>query len=321
MKFLTKVTALIAAVLSLSGCDNASSSGFSGYANGDFIYLSHSSTEKIDQILVSKGSSVKKGQTLVIMEGFSSANSLSISEKNYQAELALLRNMESGERPEELAIIRSRLEQAKSAASVAKIHRDRNRELYESEVISKLDWDTIKADYAQKNAQVNELSNQLKARELPARKEQIHSQKLRVESARLQFEKAKWNTQQNTIIAPQDAVVFDIIYRAGERPLAGNPIISLLPPQNIKVRFFVPENQLGSVALERKVNFLCDGCPASLTGHINYISAQAEYSPPVIYSTARREKLLFMAEAAPDDKSALALKLGQPVEVRPVADE
>ncbi len=168
MKFLTKVTALIAAVLSLSGCDNASSSGFSGYANGDFIYLSHSSTEKIDQILVSKGSSVKQGQTLVIMEGFSSANSLSISEKNYQAELALLRNMASGERPEELAIIRSRLEQAKSAASVAKIHRDRNRELYESEVISKLDWDTIKADYAQKIAQVNELSNQLKARELPA---------------------------------------------------------------------------------------------------------------------------------------------------------
>lgn len=321
MKFLIQVTGLIAAVLSLGGCDNASSSGFSGYANGDFIYLSHNSTEKIDKILVRKGSHVKKGQALVMMENFSSANSLNISEKNYQAELALLRNMESGERPEELAIIRSRLEQAKSAASVAKIHMDRNRELYMSEVISKLDWDTIKADYAQKKAQVNELNNQLKARELPARKEQIQSQQLRVESARLQREKARWNSQQNTIIAPQDGVVFDIIYRAGERPLAGNPIISLLPPQNIKVRFFVPENQLGSVSLARKVNFFCDGCPTPLTGHINYISAQAEYSPPIIYSTARREKLLFMAEAVPDEKHALALKLGQPVEVRPVADE
>lgn len=321
MNFLTKVTGLIAAVLCIGGCDDASSSGFSGHTNGDFIYLSHNSTEKINKILVSKGSKVKEGQTLVMMEGFSSVNSLNLSEKNYQAELALLQDMKSGERPEELAIIRSRLEQAKSVASVAKIHMERNRELYMSEVISKLDWDTIKADYVQKKAQVDEFSNQLRARELPARKEQIQSQQLRVESARLQLEKARWNSQQNRIIAPQDGVVFDIIYSAGERPIAGNPIISLLPPRNIKVRFFVPEKQLGSVSLAQKVNFFCDGCPTPLTGRINYISAKAEYSPPVIYSTTRREKLLFMAEAAPDEKSALALKLGQPVEVRPVVDE
>ncbi|QGH64349.1 HlyD family efflux transporter periplasmic adaptor subunit [Serratia proteamaculans] len=321
MNFFTKLIGLIVVTLNVGGCDNVSSLGFSGYTNGDFIYLSHNNTEKIDKILVQKGSVVKKGQTLVLMEGFSSENSLNVTEKSYQAELALLRNMESGERPEELAIIRSQLERAKSAASLAKIHMDRNRALYTTEVISKLDWETIREDYVQKTAQVNELNHQLKARGLPARKEQIKNQQLRVDSAKLQLEKARWNQQQNIIVAPQDGLIFDIIYRVGERPIAGNPIISLLPPQNIKVRFFVPENKLNSVAINKKVILSCDECPKNLTGHINYISAQAEYSPPMIYSTRRREKLLFMAEAVPDEKHALSVKLGQPIEVRLASNE
>ncbi|MCE4137164.1 HlyD family secretion protein, partial [Klebsiella pneumoniae] len=115
--------------------------------------------------------------------------------------------------------------------------------------------------------------------------------------------------------------VFDIIYRAGERPSAGKPIISLLPPENIKVRFFIPEAKLGKFKIGSKVKLICDGCAEPIAGIINYISPEAEFTPPVIYSTKRREKLIFMAEAIPALQQAGRMKIGQPFDVEIIGDE
>lgn len=300
----------------LTGCKGSDAPQFSGYTYGEFIYLSHNTTEIINNIFIKKGEKVKKGQNLVQMENFSVENSLGIASKNYEAERALLRNMNVGERTEELNVIRSQLERAKSAAKLAQSQVKRYQRLYETHVVSEAEWDNVREDYAQKTAQVKELASQINAKKLPARNDEIKNQLSRVDSAKLQVEKANWDVDQNIIKAPEDALVYDIIYRPGERPLAGKPIISLLAPENIKVRFFVPEKMLGNLAPGRKVTFLCDGCSADLNGVINYISPQAEYSPPVIYSTVRREKLLFMVEAIPDGEKPYALKPGQPVEVR-----
>jgi HlyD family secretion protein len=59
----------------------------------------------------------------------------------------------------------------------------------------------------------------------------------------------------------------------------------------------------------------CDGCAAGLRARIRWVSPQAEYTPPVIYSNASRSKLVFAVEAIPLD-AATALKPGQPVSVR-----
>ncbi|WP_249033014.1 HlyD family secretion protein [Tenebrionicola larvae] len=255
------------------------------------------------------------------MESFTVENSRDVARKNYEAELATLRNLQSGERPEELAVTRSQLERATAAARLAKNQMERYQKLYATQVISGAEWDNVKQDYAQKQAQVKELTSQLKAQKLPARSQQLKNQQSRVEQAKLQLDKARWDSQQSTIVAPQDALVYDIIYRRGERPGAGRPIISLLPPENIKVRFFVPEKRLGEVSVGQKVSFTCDGCQNAITGSINYISPQAEYAPPVIYSTSRREKLLFLVEAVPEQASISLLKPGQPVDVRLAAHE
>lgn len=316
MKLLKKDRLLFLAIWVLAGCNNPDTPDFTGYVNGDFIYLSHSATERVEDILVEKGSKVTRGQDLVLMERFTAENSHEVAMKNYEAELAALRNLQSGERPEELDVTRSQLERAELAASLAKSQMERYQKLYATHVISGAQWDSVKEDYAQKAAQVKELTSQLKAKKLPARSEQLKNQESRVESARLQVEKAKWDSQQNIIKSPRDALVYDIIYRPGERPVAGRPVISLLPPENIKVRFFIPEKRLGEVSLNQTVAFSCDGCKEALTGKIIYISPEAEFAPPVIYSTTRREKLLFMAEAVPEPSVALALKPGQPVDVR-----
>jgi HlyD family secretion protein len=96
---------------------------------------------------------------------------------------------------------------------------------------------------------------------------------------------------------------------------AGAPVVNLLPPGNIKVRFFVPEREVGALKPGQPVTLACDGCTGPIPAQITYVAPQAEYTPPVIYSRERREKLVFMVEARPAPADAPKLHPGQPVEV------
>lgn len=114
--------------------------------------------------------------------------------------------------------------------------------------------------------------------------------------------------------APADALVEDTMALPGDFLNAGTPIVSLLPPERIKLRFFVPETALAGTETGRIVTFRCDGCPAGLSARIVYVSPRAEYTPPVIYSVGSREKLVYMVEAVPLG-APVRLKPGQPVDV------
>jgi len=104
------------------------------------------------------------------------------------------------------------------------------------------------------------------------------------------------------------------MYRVGEWVPAGSPVVSLLPPGNIKVRFFVPETVVGALKVGQQATLRCDGCGDPIPVHIDYVSNQAEYTPPVIYSRESRSKLVYMVEARPTPEAATRLHPGQPVE-------
>jgi HlyD family secretion protein len=114
-------------------------------------------------------------------------------------------------------------------------------------------------------------------------------------------------------LSPVDGMVQQVYYREGETVPAGRPIVALLPPGNVKVRFYVSEPMLARLAIDDSVSFTCDGCPAGMTGKIIFISRYAEYTPPVIYSMQERHKLVYLIEARPGDPAAL--RVGQPVDV------
>ena len=101
------IFSVLIAILLLSGCDNKPDNILSGYSHGDFIYLSYSGSEKIERLLINKGDNVTTGQELVKIDSFDAQNILLRAEEKLSAESALLRNLESGERPEELDVIRS----------------------------------------------------------------------------------------------------------------------------------------------------------------------------------------------------------------------
>jgi HlyD family secretion protein len=141
-------------------------------------------------------------------------------------------------------------------------------------------------------------------------------------TALLRDAQARLNSSQTrlarrTVFSPVTGTVQEIYYRPGEMAPAGRPVVSILPPGNIKVRFYVPEPALPSVDYGDTIKVRCDGCAADLTAHISFIAKQSEFTPPVIYSLDERSKLVFLVEALPDTPSAL--RVGQPVDVSLVA--
>ncbi len=134
---------------------------------------------------------------------------------------------------------------------------------------------------------------------------------LRTAEARLVS--ARTRLDRRRIVSPVSGVVQEVYFRAGEQVQPGRPILSLLPPGNIRVRFFVPQAELPKVKLGDRIAVKCDGCAADLVARINFISAQAEFTPPVIYSQDERARLVFRIEAIPERPADL--RVGQPVSV------
>ena len=114
------------------------------------------------------------------------------------------------------------------------------------------------------------------------------------------------------VVSPVTGTVQQVYFRPGEVVAAGRPIVSLLPPTNLKVRFYVPETVLAHVAYGDVIDVHCDGC-TDLKAHVSFISGSAEFTPPVIYSLEERSKLVFLIEALPDAPDKL--KVGQPIDV------
>jgi len=134
---------------------------------------------------------------------------------------------------------------------------------------------------------------------------------LRTAEARLVS--ARTRLDRRRVVSPVSGVVQEVYFRAGEQVQPGRPILSLLPPGNVRVRFFVPQAELPRLKLGERIGVRCDGCAGDLVARVDFISAQAEFTPPVIFSQEERARLVFRVEAAPERPADL--RVGQPVTV------
>jgi HlyD family secretion protein len=134
---------------------------------------------------------------------------------------------------------------------------------------------------------------------------------LRTAEARLSS--AHTRLARRKMASPADGTIQQIYYRPGELVPAGKPVLALLPPGNIKIRFFVPEAVLPKIKLGEPVSVRCDGCAGETNARITFISRSSEFTPPVIYSLDERAKLVFLIEARTDEPADL--RVGQPVDV------
>ena len=146
--------------------------------------------------------------------------------------------------------------------------------------------------------------------------DQAHAD-LRVAEARLNSSQTRLSRR--IMASPVTGAVQQIYFRPGEMVPAGRPIVAIVPPGNLKARFFVPEAVLPQISYGETVSLRCDGCAADLTAKVSFIAKTAEYTPPVIYSLEERAKLVFLIEALPDQPEKL--RVGQPIDVLLPLDE
>ena len=156
----------------------------------------------------------------------------------------------------------------------------------------------------------------ISAEELDQSRAQHDADQAQVAAQTAALDKARWSFDQKQQFAPTNAFVQDTLYRVGEWVASGNPVVELLPPANIKVRFFVPQAVLPRIKPGQTVSVTFDGGQHAYSATVNYISTQAEFTPPVIYSRENRSKLVFMIEAKFSPADAADLRPGQPVDVR-----
>ncbi|MFT4172979.1 MAG: HlyD family efflux transporter periplasmic adaptor subunit [Rhodocyclaceae bacterium] len=310
-----RATALVGLAV-LGGCSAPERDAYQGYVEGEFVYLASSQGGRLDALSVQRGQDVGARTALFALEAAREAAAVQQSSQQLAAAEATLADIRTGKRPQEVDITRAQLAQAEVTAANAARQLVRDEAQQRAGGISQAQLDESRTQATNSAAQVRQLRAQLAVDTLPSRAAQIRAQAAQVAAARASLTQAQWTLDQKSVVAPQAGKVYDTLYRQGEWVAAGNPVVRLLPPGNLKVRFFVPETRVGALRDGQAVTIACDGCGQAVAAQISYIATEAEFTPPVIYSNENRAKLVFMIEARPAVADAARLRPGQPVEVR-----
>jgi HlyD family secretion protein len=220
---------------------------------------------------------------------------------------------------DELRAIEEQLAQARAALALSSAEDKRAQNLVAQGFESPQRLDTARAARERDEARGRELRAQLAVARSAARPDEIAAAEAEQRVLAAETAQARWLEAQRQRTAPAAGVIYDVLFRPGERVPAGAPVVALLPDGAVKLCGFVPQARLSQVALGQRVAVNCDGCPVDLTARITFISTQAEYTPPVIFSNESRSKLVFLIEARPDGAAAVQLKPGQPVQLRQIA--
>jgi HlyD family secretion protein len=303
------------AAATLAACSHHDDNTYQGYVEGEFVYLGSSQSGTLTQLSVTRGQTVAASAPIFTLESINEAAALQQAQQQLTAARAQLADIQTGKRTPEVNVTKAQLAQAIANARKAALQLTRDEAQYRVGGIAKAQLDDSRANADATAAQVRELSNQVDVALLPGRRQQLSAQAAQVEAAQAAVAQAQWKLDQKRVSAPADGLVYDTLYRVGEWVQAGSPVVQMLPPQNVKVRFFVPETVVGKLATGRALTIHCDGCAADVQAKITYISNQAEYTPPVIYSNENRAKLVFMVEAHPSTADSVKLHPGQPIAV------
>jgi HlyD family secretion protein len=285
-----------------------------GYVEGDALYLAAPVSGTVQQVMVQRGDRVTAGQKLFVVD----PRQVGAQRDQAQAELAAAQaqaqDARKGQRPVELAVFDANIAAAQAQARDAAATLRRVQPLVRQGIYAPARLDDASSAYQTAQAQVAAARRQRDAAALGAREDQVRAADSRVRQAQAQLQGAQARVADVAPPAPAAGRIEEVFFQTGEWASANQPVLSLIPDDRIKLRFFVPEKAVSAYRPGGTVRFSCDGCAAGLTAKISYISPRPEFTPPVIYSREARDRLVYLVEARP---SAL-LNPGQPVDVAPL---
>ena len=299
-----------------AGCGRTASERVQGYVEGEFLYIASPHPGTLSSLSVERGAQVQAGDPLFSLESVPEKAARDEAARRLAQARASLADRKKGRRPPELASIEAQLGRARASLALSEKELSRQQNLLRAGDVPQQAVDRARSAYDQDRHRVSQLESDLQTARLGDRADRIEAAEARVKELEAALTRAEWDLAQKGQIAPQAGQVFDTLYRPGEWVAAGRPVVVLLPPQNIKVRAFVPQARIGGIRLGDPVQVTVDGVPEPFRGKVSFISPRAEYTPPVLYNRENREKLVFRIEAIFDPATAVRLHPGQPVDVR-----
>ena len=293
--------------------------GWQGYVDADYVRVAPTLAGQLVTLSVHRGEQVAAGAPLFSQDDTNDCAAQDQAAATLAEAKDRLTNLQKAGRETEIAQARADL--ADMVATRDQIAEDlnRNEQLLRSGAATKQTVDQQSAQLASANAHVVASQAKLQQMQDPTgRAFEISAQEHVVAQQQAALVQADWRLAQRHVAAPMAAQVADTYAVPGEMIDAGTPVVELLPPANILVRFFVSETALATIHMGDRLSIGCDNCGPNLTATVTFIAPQPEYTPPVIYSEQTRDKLVYMVEAHPALAQATLLKPGQPVTVRAV---
>ncbi len=308
---MTRLLAL-AVALTLAACGSQSGK-LQGWVEGDFVFVGPDEAGRVETLTVREGDQVAAGAPLFSVDAeLQQADLHSASAQVAEARARLMRLEAAQQRKEEIAVLRAQEQRAEAMLQLSTAELERQQALAAKNIASQAQFDQAKANASRDKAALEEVRRQIAVGHLSARDEDIAAARQSLAAALARQGAAETRLARRKLTSPVAGAVQRIYYRPGEMVAASRPVVSILPPGNIKIRFFVAEALLPTITLGDAVTVTCDGC-TPVTARVSFIAHSAEYTPPVIYSLEERNKLVFMIEARTDRPEGL--RVGQPVNV------
>ncbi|MGH8803638.1 MAG: HlyD family secretion protein [Polaromonas sp.] len=306
----------LAAASLLGACGDKAPEALPGYAEAEYVRLAAPISGTLTRLHLRRGDTVAAASPAFVLE--QESERAARQEAGFRVARAQdeLSNLRQGKRPDEIAALQAQLAQAQAALALSSAELARGSKLVAQNFASPASLDQARANQARDQGKVSELKAQLRQAMQGGRAAEISAAEQEVRVAQAQLAQAEWKLEQKTQRTPVAGDVVDVLYREGEWVPAGAAVLTLLPPANLKARFFLPQARLGAVAVGQDVSLRCDGCGAPIPAKVSFIAREAEYTSPLIYSKENRAALVFMVEARPAPQDARRLRPGQPLEVR-----
>ena len=308
-----KVFSALLSAAALAGCQDDVSPIANGYAEGEYVFVAAPEGGWVAQLHVARGAQVSVGDALFTLDTEAQVAQRAQAAAQVAQAQSQLANLQKGRRPDEIAAIEASLLQARANLTLAEADLKRANGLKQRGFVSQSVIDAKQAQHDAGTQQVKQITANLALARKGARADELAAAQANVDAAKAALARSEYALNQRRIVAKVAGRVEDTLRRAGEFVQAGGAVVQLLPPGNIKVRFFVPEASRSKLGVGREVAIGCDGCEKGLKARVTFIASSAEFTPPVIYSVGSREKLVWMVEAVPTGPARLSP--GQPVDV------
>ncbi|HEY2822752.1 MAG TPA: efflux RND transporter periplasmic adaptor subunit [Candidatus Acidoferrum sp.] len=297
---------------------------------------------RIDQVLVREGDTVKAGQVLITFDDKELQAALDQSkaaaekaargyrpEEVAEAKAAVAEakaeydQRKNGYRREDIAAAQADLDRAKADAARTKLDYDRYEALSQKDLVSKQQRDSAEA--AWRMADAGQANSQHKLDELQHgyRPEEIASAQARYEQAQATYEKfARGNRREDValakasfsydearfrereVVAPSNATVEVLDVRPGDLIAPNTPVATLLERDQIYIRIYIPETEIGHVTIGQKAEVRVDSFSKTVfDGVVEQINQQAEFLPRNVQTREERVHQVFGVKVRIDDPS------------------